>query len=332
MLRIKLEMDPGFTDRGEVLLREASALRDLGLDFAADMPAPHLTFVHESVVQASVAEGVERTEPLVIFERQASATLGVNVGPRAMIQKSNVVGWVKEHTLRDVSIHNAPLYLGRHHYGLMAPDAEPRSYKRPIQVSDADLAKIGLAVPHYLNPMFDTARELKCRDISVRKVQVMYAGTVKYNFAPLQDHRMQCCQAIQDLDATHKVIGIGRSFQPRFFNELLRDTKIFVSPYGWGEYSWKDYEAIYAGCVLVKPRSSFVATAGFDIFDEGKYCVECKPDFSDLQEVVDKILNDQAAYAEFAQRARQSLMAATAVEVWAPQTVAYFNRAAALIH
>lgn len=34
-------------------------------------------------------------------------------------------------------------------------------------------------------------------------------------------------------------------------NSILPDTKIFISPFGLGEFSGKDYEAILAGCVLV---------------------------------------------------------------------------------
>ena len=35
---------------------------------------------------------------------------------------------------------------------------------------------------------------------------------------------------------------------------LLLESRVVVSPWGWGEWSHKDFEIVMAGCVLVKPR------------------------------------------------------------------------------
>jgi hypothetical protein len=38
----------------------------------------------------------------------------------------------------------------------------------------------------------------------------------------------------------------------RHFIEILRDSKIFISPFGLGEFSGKDYEAMLSGALLVR--------------------------------------------------------------------------------
>eukprot|EP00951_Prasinocladus_malaysianus_P018730 scaffold150193_cov30-Prasinocladus_malaysianus.AAC.1 len=73
------------------------------------------------------------------------------------------------------------------------------------------------------------------------------------------------------------------------FLELLKDTKVFVSPFGLGEFSGKDYEAILAGALLVKPLASKFQS--FPNIYEPHFVIETKNDFSDLEEQVMPILS-----------------------------------------
>lgn len=73
--------------------------------------------------------------------------------------------------------------------------------------------------------------------------------------SPGPENRAKAAAAIQALGSRHPhvrvVAGLKKTKTVGEFYELLRDVKFFVSPYGYGEFANKDYEAILSGCVLV---------------------------------------------------------------------------------
>lgn len=70
--------------------------------------------------------------------------------------------------------------------------------------------------------------------------------------------------------------------QEQYYDELRR-SKISVSPFGYGEICWRDFESVLCKCLLIKPDMSHIKTAP-DIFVPHKTYVPVKWDFSDLQE------------------------------------------------
>ncbi|MBV8884481.1 MAG: glycosyltransferase family 1 protein [Chroococcidiopsidaceae cyanobacterium CP_BM_RX_35] len=73
-----------------------------------------------------------------------------------------------------------------------------------------------------------------------------------------------------------------RVAQKEYYKELLR-SKICVSPFGYGEICWRDFEAVLCRCLLVKPDMSHIKTEP-DIFVPYKTYVPVKWDYSDLEE------------------------------------------------
>ncbi len=70
----------------------------------------------------------------------------------------------------------------------------------------------------------------------------------------------------------------------------LRESKVSVSPFGWGEPSYKDFEVIINGSALLKPDMSHVETWP-DLYVAGKTYLPFKWDCSDLREVLDDVLS-----------------------------------------
>ncbi|MGE5469620.1 MAG: glycosyltransferase [Bacteroidota bacterium] len=73
-----------------------------------------------------------------------------------------------------------------------------------------------------------------------------------------------------------------------FLKELLH-SKICFSPFGYGEVSWRDYESVMSGSLLIKPDMSHIETNP-DIFIANKTYVPINWDFSDFREKVDYYL------------------------------------------
>jgi hypothetical protein len=61
----------------------------------------------------------------------------------------------------------------------------------------------------------------------------------------------------------------------------LENSKISVSPFGLGEITYKDFESILCGALLVKPDMGHMETWP-DLYKEGETYVKCGWDFSDI--------------------------------------------------
>lgn len=92
-----------------------------------------------------------------------------------------------------------------------------------------------------------------------------------------------------------------RASQEQYYEELRR-ARICVSPFGYGELCWRDFEAILSGCLLVKPDMGHARTFP-DIFVPGRTYAPVHWDFSDLEQVCTRYLNDEPARCEIAERA-----------------------------
>lgn len=130
-----------------------------------------------------------------------------------------------------------------------------------------------------------------------RAVDVSFAGTVSYSGSLIEAHRLAAAEAVEKLNGRLVTVGgherrlntvvvRGRGLGPAEYRKLLYDSSIVVSPYGWGEMAYRDYEAIFAGCTLIKPHYYWV--------DEFQSPFQCCPDFSDLSALVVRALD----YAE----------------------------------
>jgi len=85
--------------------------------------------------------------------------------------------------------------------------------------------------------------------------------------------------------------------------EELRRARVGVSPFGYGEVCFRDFEVILAGAALVKPDMSHLETWP-PLYTDGECYVAHRWDASDLKEVVDRLLAGDA-WRGIATRAQQ---------------------------
>ncbi len=93
---------------------------------------------------------------------------------------------------------------------------------------------------------------------------------------------------------------------PRQYAEEMRSSRICVSPFGYGEICWRDFEAVAYGCLLFKPDMSH-AQSRPDIFQPFKTYVPVAWDFHDLEEKLMHFARRPGECADIAARARSVL-------------------------
>jgi hypothetical protein len=96
----------------------------------------------------------------------------------------------------------------------------------------------------------------------------------------------------------HRIIGTSGKTRGRMkrqpFMDFASRSKVMVCADGWGPVSHRDFESVFLGCVLIKPKtihneSDFRCYTWPDPVDFGQV-VFCSPDFSDLPAKVDEAL------------------------------------------
>lgn len=88
----------------------------------------------------------------------------------------------------------------------------------------------------------------------------------------------------------------------RYFKELAR-SRLVLAPFGWGEFTYKDYETFIAGGTLVKPDMSHMETWP-DFYRAGTTFLAHKWDLSDLDETIDAGLEDRIRSVAIATQAQ----------------------------
>lgn len=106
-------------------------------------------------------------------------------------------------------------------------------------------------------------------------------------------------------DRCRVLLPTQRVAPPQYYQEL-RSAKMCVSPFGYGEICWRDFESILCGTLMIKPDMSHLRTEP-NIFQPYKTYVPVKWDFSDLEEVCLKWLADDAGRRRIVEQAYEFL-------------------------
>jgi hypothetical protein len=130
------------------------------------------------------------------------------------------------------------------------------------------------------------------------------------------EHRRGAWDELQKIAKNHTIVA-GKS-TPSEFVEVLKRSKIGLSPFGMGELCYRDLEVIQWGCLLIKPDMSKVITEP-DFFKPMETYVPVKPDWSDLNETIEKVLANFKDYEYIINNAREKV-----VEMYTYQNVCMY--------
>lgn len=105
-------------------------------------------------------------------------------------------------------------------------------------------------------------------------------------------HRITALNKIRSLRNKYRIVASSEKLsRDDYFNEL-RNSKICISPFGWGEVCLRDFEAIISGSLLIKPSMEHVTTLP-NVYLKNKTYVPVEWDLSDLKEKCIYYLNNK---------------------------------------
>ena len=135
------------------------------------------------------------------------------------------------------------------------------------------------------------------------------AGWADYSWLAVTAHRTQAYRAAATLTGRRAIVGRGQVFGAEDYFRLMHESRIVLSPLGYGEMNWKDFEAVLAGAVIVKPDVSHAKLALFDLYAPGgDGTVSCAMDFSNLPQVVENVMDELDLHDARTRALRRSLL------------------------
>ena len=163
-----------------------------------------------------------------------------------------------------------------------------------------------------------------------RIIDVFFAGNLHVGEEPVYTHRNQAVLRMNDLkqkfdsdsNRPYNVVVVTEPMQFSTYMEHMCDAKLFVSPWGHGEWSLKDEEASWCHSIVIKPGVSWLTTGPVPIYaqvagDE----LELKLDFSNLEDVVVALLQ---APDELQRRSWRKTFFSSMFEFWQRVCVIFF--------
>ncbi|MBC7905457.1 MAG: hypothetical protein H7Y60_01760 [Rhodospirillaceae bacterium] len=282
----------------------------------------------------TLASWAERT-PTLFFDTTDS-TGWVNAAVLPLVR-----GYYKNQALKDRSLYAQSLYGGRAHtdyaHGVQGitdeapgpswPPADPALAER-IRVSwnsgFADYSFQGL----YRSRLYRRLRLpglLKPPGRFVapgvdRPVAVSARMSTRYSRATVAWQRLEATRLLGDRVATDRL-------SRRDYLREMESSRVIVSPFGFGEINYRDWECFLSGALLIKPDCSHMET--WPNLFRGNETILCHHwSCADLPELVERALTDYPRYVEIARQGQADYRRAVAS---AEGRLAFRERFAAII-
>jgi hypothetical protein len=151
-------------------------------------------------------------------------------------------------------------------------------------------------LPWSLKEKLNYTYKLKIWPPSNNRKSISFRGSSKYS---------NIINAFQRIKTIEKLKSRGVETRPIRHKEYLkelRSSKISVSPFGYGEICYRDFEIILAGALLFKPSIEHLRTYP-DVYIKNKTYVPFEWDFRDFGEKIDDLIDNPEMIKEISSAA-----------------------------
>lgn len=262
---------------------------------------------------------VDCGRPVILLERVDGAQLRAS---RHYLDC--LTGVIKSYVFRDRQDYNRVYDRAHiallHDCGIQCDGPLYRDELPQPQLSEESLGKIhvgysGFGCHDIMRVLVDTKVDFD----APRPCDVHFAGTVNYKnpenrTTEVDVHRRLALQAAESWSG-ESVARAGRGIHREHYNAAILRSKTVLCPWGWGEATYRHYEAMLLGAVVIAPDTSHVECWP-DIFQAGRY-VPCRPDFADAHEKIAMVCDNWNDFREMRENNRRQF-----IKAWRPETVA----------
>lgn len=198
--------------------------------------------------------------------------------------------YVKKHLFRDRTQY-VNRFVGKtnltdfvhHHFGYSFSDDPVAAESGPVPMEHLVKLCVGVNLAGDRKIMSLYSNTQVTFITGARENDVVFRGNVPKPSDWMYYLRKDIEPALKRLQKSCRVIAPkARVSADEYYEEMLK-SKICISPFGYGEICWRDFEGIICGCLVIKPDMGHVETNP-DIFTPYQTYVPVRWDYSDLEE------------------------------------------------
>jgi hypothetical protein len=136
-----------------------------------------------------------------------------------------------------------------------------------------------------------------------RPVFVSYRGGA--NTSPHYSYqRNKVIDALVKMNSQNASIIVGGKISKSEYIKESKNSKVMISPFGWGEVCYRDFECFINGSLLIKPDMSHLETFP-NIFTPNETYIPINWELTDLEEVLEQVFRNYPEYLDIAQNAQK---------------------------
>ena len=141
--------------------------------------------------------------------------------------------------------------------------------------------------------LYPPRRNGYCEPIQTRKLDVFLRMSLNQGRNTVAFQRKKAVNCLRYLNT------LAGPIEKKQYLKEMRESKLIVAPFSWGEMSMRDFECFVTGGILVKPSMSHMETFP-DYYKEGETYIPVDWALNDLPEIVDNMLANYQDYIEIA--------------------------------
>ena len=246
------------------------------------------------------------------------------VGAYEVLKESNAIALLKKSMMTQQD-YKHPSVLGKWFFG------QGSSCDKGYDIPDDQYSRIqltGYTVCHNW-PHMQQLQPIREKDLDVCAVWQTVHPPNDFNFkvetGPYYTaHRQGAWTQLEKISNKYKIVA--QKLHPNQTSDIMSRSKIGISPYGQCEVCYRDLEIIQQGSLLLKPDMGKIITEP-DFYKPWETYIPVKPDWSNLNEIIEKVLGKYKEYSYIIENARKKL-----VEMYSYENVCmyWYNRFAKL--
>tara|TARA_B110001452_G_scaffold99995_1_gene82933 strand:- start:669 stop:1637 length:969 start_codon:yes stop_codon:yes gene_type:complete len=228
-----------------------------------------------------IGDSCLKNKKLIVYSLQDNCLLNDNIS-----NNENVLLILDHYKVTDVENQYNIIYGNRLKYLLSKHYDKEVKYTTLNFIDNSYNKKVKCLLN--ISKLFNIRYQDKVKPLNERQYDLVFLGNTNYD-TNITKQRLDTKKMIQKICRRNNLKYFVNYKPIKYTNyvNILSKTKIFVSPYGWGEFSTKDHECICYGTHILKPKIYFEYYPNFC-----KNMDDFEVDFSNFEEKVLHILNN----------------------------------------
>ena len=140
-----------------------------------------------------------------------------------------------------------------------------------------------------------------------RLFDTAFRGNVNYgDVQAIASQRNNILKVVKELESSFN-IAQGKKISKSAYRKELKDSKVCISPFGYGEICYRDFEAFLSGALIIKPSMDHLITFP-NVYIANQTYIPISWDLNDLQSKFENVISNYDSYIDIAKQGQNNYL------------------------